>query len=117
MVQEKKKEAINLVLLMPVGIVGKFGANAQSVLKKAASLSIEKICPLHGPVLDSDINTYLNYYNIWTNYDVESEGVFIAYTSVYGHTKQAAEKLAQILKDKGRQNFCFSSGLLVQISC
>ena len=83
------------------GIVGKFGANAQSVLKKTAALSIEKICPLHGPVLDSDIDTYLNYYNIWTNYDVESEGVFIAYTSVYGHTKQAAEKLAQILKDKG----------------
>ena len=83
------------------GIVGKFGANAQAVLKKAAALSIEKICPLHGPVLDSDIDTYLNYYNIWTNYDVESEGVFIAYTSVYGHTKQAAEKLAQILKDKG----------------
>lgn len=83
------------------GIVGKFGANAQSVLKKTAALSIDKICPLHGPVLDSDIDTYLNYYNIWTNYDVESEGVFIAYTSVYGHTKQAAEKLAQILKDKG----------------
>ena len=83
------------------GIVGKFGANAQSVLKKVAALSIDKICPLHGPVLDSDIDTYLNYYNIWANYDVESEGVFIAYTSVYGHTKQAAEKLAQILKDKG----------------
>lgn len=83
------------------GIVGKFGANVQAVLKKAAGLEIEKICPLHGPVLDSDLGTYLNYYNIWSNYDVESEGVFIAYTSVYGNTKKAAEKLAQILIDKG----------------
>ncbi len=56
---------------------------------------------MHGPVLDKDIGTYLNYYNIWSNYDVETEGVFIAYTSVYGNTKKAAEKLAQVLKDRG----------------
>jgi len=83
------------------GIVGKFGANAQAVLKKAAGLEIEKICPLHGPVLDSDLGTYINYYNIWSNYDVETDGVFIAYTSVYGNTKKAAEKLAEVLKAKG----------------
>lgn len=83
------------------GIVGKFGANAQAVLKKASAVEIEKICPLHGPVLDSDIETYLNYYNIWSKYDVETEGVFIAYTSVYGNTKKAAEKLAEVLTAKG----------------
>lgn len=83
------------------GIVGKFGASAQAVLKKAAGLSIQKICPLHGPVLDSDLGTYINYYNIWSNYDVESEGVFIAYTTVYGNTRKAAEKLAELLKAKG----------------
>lgn len=83
------------------GIVGKFGANVQAVLKKTADFEIEKICSLHGPVLDKDIGTYLNYYNIWSNYDVETEGVFIAYTSVYGNTKKAAEKLAQVLKDRG----------------
>lgn len=83
------------------GIVGKFGANVQSVLKKAGGLQIEKICSLHGPVLDKDIASYLNYYNIWSAYDVETEGVFIAYTSVYGNTKKAAEKLAEILKAKG----------------
>jgi len=83
------------------GIVGKFGANAQAVLKKAAAIEIKTICPLHGPVLDSKLEKYLNYYNIWSNYDVESEGVFIAYTSVYGNTKKAAEKLAELLKAKG----------------
>jgi len=83
------------------GIVGKFGANAQAVLKKAAALEINTICPLHGPVLDSDLGTYINYYNIWSNYDVETDGVFIAYTSVYGNTKKAAEKLAEVLKAKG----------------
>lgn len=83
------------------GIVGKFGANVQAVLKKAAGLQIEKICSLHGPVLDKDIANYINYYNIWSAYDAETEGVFIAYTSVYGNTKKAAEKLAEILKAKG----------------
>ena len=83
------------------GIAGKFGANVQAVLKKTASLEINQICPLHGPVLNSDINTYLNYYNIWSNYDVETDGVFIAYTTVYGNTRKAAEKLAEVLKAKG----------------
>ena len=83
------------------GIVGKFGDAVQALLKKAANLKIEKICPLHGPVLDSDLEKYINYYNIWSSYSVESEGVFIAYTSVYGNTKKAAEKLAKVLTDKG----------------
>ncbi len=83
------------------GIVGKFGANVQALLKKASSLDISTICSLHGPVLNSDIATYLNYYNIWSGYGVESDGVMIAYTSVYGNTKKAVEKLAEIVKAKG----------------
>ncbi|MCR5761871.1 MAG: FprA family A-type flavoprotein [Treponema sp.] len=83
------------------GIVGKFGPNVQAVLKKISALEINKICSLHGPVLDSDIASYLNYYSIWSSYGVESEGVMIAYTSVYGNTKKAVEKLAEILKAKG----------------
>ena len=83
------------------GIVGKFGSSVQALLKKASNLEIQKICSLHGPVLDSDIKTYIDYYNTWSSYEAEAEGVFIAYTSVYGHTKKAAEKLAEILKAKG----------------
>lgn len=83
------------------GIVGKFGTNVQTVLKKAAGLQIEKICPLHGPVLDSEIEKYLNFYNTWSAYEVETKGIFIAYTSVYGNTKKAAEKLAALLQAKG----------------
>lgn len=83
------------------GIVGKFGSSVQALLKKASNLEIQKICSLHGPVLDSDIKTYIDYYNTWSSYEAETEGVFIAYTSVYGHTKLAAEKLAEILKAKG----------------
>ncbi|MBR1910901.1 MAG: FprA family A-type flavoprotein [Treponema sp.] len=83
------------------GIVGKFGTNVQALLKKASSLDISTICSLHGPVLNSDIATYLNYYNIWSGYGVESDGVMIAYTSVYGNTKKAVEKLAEIVKAKG----------------
>ena len=83
------------------GIVGKFGSNVQALLKKASNLEIQKICSLHGPVLDSEIKTYIDYYSTWSSYDAETEGVFIAYTSVYGNTKQAAEKLAEILKSKG----------------
>ena len=83
------------------GIVGKFGSNVQALLKKASNLEIQKICSLHGPVLDSEIKTYIDYYNTWSSYEAETEGVFIAYTSVYGHTKKAAEKLAEILKAKG----------------
>ena len=83
------------------GIVGKFGSNVQALLKKASNLEIQKICSLHGPVLDSEIKTYIDYYSTWSSYDAETEGVFIAYTSVYGNTKQAAEKLAELLKSKG----------------
>ncbi len=83
------------------GIVGKFGSSVQALLKKASNLEIQKICSLHGPVLDSDIKTYIDYYNTWSSYEAETEGVFIAYTSVYGNTKQVAEKLAEILKAKG----------------
>ena len=83
------------------GIVGKFGSSVQALLKKASNLEIQKICSLHGPVLDSEIKTYIDYYSTWSSYDAETEGVFIAYTSVYGHTKKAAEKLAEILKAKG----------------
>ena len=83
------------------GIVGKFGAQVQALLKKAAALDIQTICPLHGPVLSEKIGHYVDLYNIWSSYGVETPGIFVAYTSVYGHTKEAAEKLAQILKDKG----------------
>ena len=83
------------------GIVGKFGANVQNVFKKLEGKSIEKICSLHGPVLDADIEKYLNYYRTWSSYSVESEGIVIAYTSVYGNTKTAVENLAEILNAKG----------------
>ncbi len=84
-----------------VGIVGKYGAQVQALLKKAATLDISIICPLHGPVLREDLGYYINLYNIWSSYDVESEGIVIAYTSVYGHTKKAVEKLEKMLRDKG----------------
>ncbi|MCR5218403.1 flavodoxin domain-containing protein [Treponema sp.] len=86
------------------GIVGKFGAPVQALLKKAAALEINCICPLHGPVLKENISHYVNLYNTWSSYDAESDGVLIAYTSVYGHTKSAALRLAEILKDKGCKN-------------
>ena len=84
-----------------IGIVGKFGANVQALLKKAAKLDIRIICPLHGPVLSEDLGYYINLYDIWSSYRVESEGVVIAYTSVYGHTKEAALLLADRLEAKG----------------
>lgn len=84
-----------------IGIVGKYGAQVQTVLKKAAGLDIQKICPLHGPVLTENLGYYINLYNIWSSYSVESEGVMIAYTSVYGHTKVAVEKLAAKLEAMG----------------
>ncbi|MBR5516103.1 MAG: flavin reductase [Clostridia bacterium] len=84
-----------------IGIVGKYGAQVQALLKKAASLEIEKICPLHGPVLTENLGYYLDLYNTWSSYGVESEGIVIAYTSVYGNTKKAVEKLANLLKKKG----------------
>ncbi len=83
------------------GIVGKYGAQVQAVLKKAAALDIKTICPLHGPVLSENLGYYLDLYNTWSSYGVESDGAVIAYTSVYGNTKAAAELLAQKLKEKG----------------
>lgn len=83
------------------GIVGKFGAQVQALLKKAASLDIQVICPLHGPVLTENLSYYLDLYNTWSSYGVESEGVFIAYTSVYGNTKKAALLLKEKLEAKG----------------
>ncbi len=84
-----------------IGIVGKYGAQVQSVLKKAAKLDIQVICPLHGPILKENLGYYLDLYNTWSSYGVESEGIMIAYTSVYGNTKQAVELLAEKLKSKG----------------
>ena len=84
-----------------IGIVGKYGAQTQALLKKAAGLDIAIICPLHGPVLTENLGYYINLYDIWSSYKVESEGVLIAYTSVYGHTKAAVELLAKKLEEKG----------------
>lgn len=83
------------------GIVGKYGPQVQALLKKASGLEIEKICPLHGPVLEENLGYYIDLYNTWSSYGVESEGVVIAYTSVYGNTKKAVELLAEQLKAKG----------------
>lgn len=83
------------------GIVGKFGDAVQAVLKKLAGIEVKVICPLHGPVLTENLDYYINLYDTWSSYSVESEGVFIAYTSVYGNTKKAVEKFAEILKAKG----------------
>lgn len=83
------------------GIVGKYGAQVQALLKKAAGLDIQTICPLHGPVLNENLTFYLNLYQTWSAYEPENKGVLIAYTSVYGNTKKAAELLAQMLVDKG----------------
>ncbi|MCI5892035.1 MAG: FprA family A-type flavoprotein [Clostridiales bacterium] len=82
-------------------IVGKYGAQVQALLKKAAGLDIDIICPLHGPILTEDLGHYIGLYDTWSSYKPESEGVFIAYASVYGNTKQAAEALADMLKEKG----------------
>ena len=84
-----------------IGIVGKYGAPVQALLKKAAALDIAKICPLHGPILTEDLGYYINLYDIWSSYGVESEGVMIAYTSVYGNTRKAAKLLADKLTAKG----------------
>ena len=84
-----------------IGIVGKYGAQVQALLKKAATLDIQRICPLHGPVLDKDLGYYLNLYNIWSSYQTETEGVALFYTSVYGHTKAAVELLADKLRAAG----------------
>ena len=84
-----------------IGIVGKYGPQVQSLLKAAAGLDISMICPLHGPVLKDNLGHYLEKYKIWSSYAVESEGIMIAYTSVYGHTRQAVELLAEKLRSKG----------------
>ena len=84
-----------------IGIVGKYGAQVQTLLKKAATLDSQIICPLHGPVLTENLEHYLKLYDIWSSYGVESEGVMIAYTSVYGNTKKAAEILRDKLLEKG----------------
>ncbi len=84
-----------------IGIVGKYGQQVQNLLKKASNLDIEKICPLHGPTLDSNLGYYLHLYDLWSSYQVESDGIMIAYTSVYGHTKKAVEELALKLKNNG----------------
>ena len=84
-----------------IGIVGKYGAQVQAVLKKAAKLDIQTICPLHGPVLSENLGYYINLYNTWSSYGVESDGIMIAYTSVYGNTKKAVELLAEKLRMKG----------------
>ena len=83
------------------GIVGKYGAQVQAVLKKAAALDIQIICPLHGPILNENLGYYLDLYNTWSSYGVETEGVAVFYTSVYGHTKEAAEYMAEKLQEQG----------------
>ncbi len=84
-----------------IGIVGKYGAQVQKLLQKAASLDIQIICPLHGPVLTENLEHYLDLYNTWSSYEAETDGILIAYTSVYGHTREAVELLADKLRDKG----------------
>ena len=84
-----------------MNIVGKYGAPVQTVLKKASALDIKTICPLHGPVLNENLEYYLGKYDIWSSYAAEDSGVMIAYASIYGNTAEAAEKLADILRGKG----------------
>ena len=84
-----------------IGIVGKYGPQVQKLLKVAAGLDIQIICPLHGPVLTENLGHYIGLYDTWSSYTPETEGIVIAYTSVYGHTKKAAELLAQKLEEKG----------------
>jgi flavorubredoxin len=84
-----------------IGIVGKYGTQVQSLLKKADKLDIKAICPLHGPVLFENLDYYIGLYDTWSSYKAEEEGVVIAYTSVYGNTKRAVEKLADLLREGG----------------
>ncbi len=84
-----------------IGIVGKYGAQVQALLKKASNLDIQTICPLHGPILTENLGYYINLYDIWSSYKTESEGVFIAYTSIYGNTKKAVELLVEELERIG----------------
>ena len=82
-------------------IVGKYGAQVQALLKKAATLDIQMICPLHGPILKEDLGYYIGKYDVWSKYEPEDEGVFIAYASIHGNTAKAAKKLAEMLEEKG----------------
>ena len=84
-----------------IGIVGKYGAQVQALLKKAASLDIQKICPLHGPVLSENLKHYIDLYQAWSSYEAEEDGIVVAYTSVYGHTKAAVERLVEKIKNAG----------------
>ncbi len=86
-----------------IGIVGKYGMQVQNVLKKAAELDIQKICPLHGPVLTENLGYYIGLYDTWSSYRPETDGVVVAYASVYGHTKEAALYLADTLREKGAE--------------
>lgn len=85
-----------------IGIVGKYGAPVQAILKKAATLDIHAICPLHGPVLTENLGYYIGLYNTWSTYTPEEDGIVVAYTSIYGNTETAALKLAELLKEKGK---------------
>ena len=84
-----------------IGIVGKYGKQVQALLKKAASLDIKTICPLHGPVLSENLGHYIGLYDIWSSYSVEKDGIVIAYTSIYGHTAKAVSLLEEKLRVKG----------------
>jgi flavorubredoxin len=86
-----------------IGIVGKYGPQVQMVLKKALTLDIQTICPLHGPILKENLGYHLDLYNTWSSYSVESDGIVIAYTSVYGNTKKAVLELEKMLKEKGQK--------------
>ena len=86
-----------------IGIVGKYGAQVQSLLKKLSALDIKKICPLHGPVLEGDLSHYIELYDTWSSYRPEKDAIMVAYASVYGHTKAVAEMLADMLKKAGKE--------------
>lgn len=90
-----------------IGIVGKYGAQVQTLLKKASALDIAKICPLHGPVLEEDLAEYIGLYDTWSSYRPEEEGTVIAYTSVYGHTAEAAMLLREMLEERGRKTVIY----------
>ena len=91
------------------GIVGKYGAQVQALLKKAATLDINMICPLHGPILNENLEYYINKYDIWSSYTPEDEGILIAYASIHGNTEQAVYKLAEIVKEKTNQKVVVSN--------
>ena len=89
-------------------IVGKYGAQVQALLKKVATLDVKMICPLHGPILKENLEFYINKYDIWSSYEPEDDGVFIAYSSIHGHTKEVAFKMKEILEAKGAQKVSMS---------